>query len=182
MPLALSQHPLTDGASPSFEAGRKRGVVAMALVWQVLHEDPQCPSRVGLAQVAQSHVPIAVSVRHLHRWRATGTLNRRQGRPEQTALSRLVGAGAALVQVTPHLPCVGVHRLAHGLDQQEGFAPVLARLQQAIAAYKHTPPDDDCALVHHRQQTLLRRWPPIRQAQWTLFDGATDPPSSILSL
>jgi len=134
MPLALSKHPLTDGSSPSFEAGRKFGVVEMVLVWQVLHEDPQCPSRVVLDKVAQSHVPIAVSVRHLNRLRAKWNLNRRKGRPGQTALSRLVGAGAALAQGTPHLSCVGVHLFAHWLDQQEGFAPVLARLQQAIEA------------------------------------------------
>jgi len=35
--------------------------------------------------------------------------------------------------------------------------PVVACLQQAIEAYKHTPLADDFALVHHRQQTLLRR-------------------------
>jgi hypothetical protein len=106
----------------------------MVLVWQVLHEDPQCPSRVVLDKVAQSHVPMAVSVRHLNQLRAKWNLNRRKGRPGQTALSRLVGAGAALAQGTPHLSCVGVHLFAHWLDQQEGFAPVLARLQQAIEA------------------------------------------------
>ena len=157
MPVALSKRTPTEGSRPPFEAGRKLGVVEMALVWQVLHEDPQCPSRVVLAKVAQSHRPMAVSVRHLNRLRVKWHLNRSKGRPGQTALSRPVCAGAALVQVTPHLSCVGVHLFAHWLDQQEGFAPVVARLQQAIEAYKHTHPDDDFALVHHREQTLVRR-------------------------
>ncbi len=175
MPLALSKPTLTEGASPSCEAGSKLGVVEMALVWQVLHEDPQCPSRVVLAKVAQSHVAMAVSVRHLNRLRAQGTLHRRTGRPGQTALSRLVGAGAALVQVRPHLSCVGGPLLAHGLDQQEGFAPVLARLQQAIEAEKPPHPDDDLALVPQRQQTLWRRlqalcWAPrLGLETWTGF-------------
>ncbi len=158
MPLALSKPPLTASASPPFEAGRKLGTVEMALVWKLLHEDPACPSRVVLAKVAQSQVPIAVSVRHLNRLRAKWHLNRRKGRPGQTALSRPVGSGGAVLQVTPHLSFVGVHLFAHWLDQQEGFAPVVACLRQAIEAHKPTHPDDDFALVHHRDQTLLRRF------------------------
>jgi hypothetical protein len=47
--------------------------------------------------------------------------------------------------------------LAHWLDQQESLAPVVARLLQAIEAYKQTHPDDDFALLQHREQTLLHR-------------------------
>jgi hypothetical protein len=130
----------------------------MALVWQVLHEDPACPSRVVLEKVAQRQVPIAVSVRPLHRLRVKWNLNRRQGRPGQTALSRPVGSGGAVVQVTARLSGVGVHLFAHGLAQHDGFAPVVAGLQQAIAAHKSAQPDDDFALRHHREQPLRRRF------------------------
>jgi len=130
----------------------------MALMWQVLHEDPACPSRVVLAKVAQRQVPMAVSVRHLNRLRAKWNLNRRKGRPGQTALSRPGGSGGAVVQVTSCLSYVGVHLFAHWLDQQEGFASVVACLRQAIEAHKPTHPDDDFALLHHREQTLLRRF------------------------
>ena len=61
------------------------------------------------------------------------------------------------MQVTPHLSFVGVYLFAHWLDQQETFTAVVARLQQAVEAYKHTYPDDDFALLHHREQTRLRR-------------------------
>ncbi len=158
MPLALSQPTLTESASPPIAAGRKLSAVEMALVWQVLHEDPACPSRVVLAKVAQRQVPMAVSVRHLNRLRAQWHLNRRTGRPGQTALSRPRCSGGAVVQVTPHLSYVGVHLFAHWRDPQEGFAPVVACLRQAIEAHKPTHLDDDFALLHHRDQTLLRRF------------------------
>ena len=158
MPLTLSKATLTEGSRPSFEAGRKLGVVEMALVWKVLHEEPQCPSCVVLDKVAQSQVPIAVSVRHLNRLRAKWHLNRRKGRPGQTAWSRPVGASAAVVQVTPHLSCVGVHLFAHWLDQHDAFGPVVAQLTQAIETHKRAQPDDDFALLHHREQTLRRRF------------------------
>src|SRR3989440_5751759 len=158
MPFALSQHTLAEGSCPPFEAGRKLGAVAMALVWQLLHEDPECPSRVVLDKVTQRQVPMAVSVRHLNRLRAKWKLNRRKGRPGHTALIRPVCAGGAVVQVTPHLACVGVHLFAHWLDQQDSLAQVVARLMQAIEVYKQTHPDDDFALLHHREQTLVRRF------------------------
>jgi hypothetical protein len=158
MPLALSQRTLTEDGSPPFDAGRKLGTVEMAFVWQVLQEDPQCPSRVVLEKVAQRQVPIAVSVRHLNRLRVKWRRNRKKGRPGQSALSCPGVAGGAVAQVTPHLSCVGVHLFAHWLDQQNGLVPVVAGLKQAIEAYEHTHPDDDFALLHHREQTLLRRF------------------------
>jgi hypothetical protein len=73
-------------------------------------------------------------------------------------MSRPVCAGGALVQVTPHLSCVGVHLLARWLDQQGYFTPVVAGLKRAIMLYQHHHADDHFALVHHRDQTLLGRF------------------------
>src|SRR5437879_5638359 len=50
MQLALSQRTLDEGTRPSFCAGRKLGEVEQALLWTLLREDPQCPSRVLLDQ------------------------------------------------------------------------------------------------------------------------------------
>jgi len=52
---------------------------------------------------------------------------------------------------------VGVHLLAHWLEQQGAFAPVVAQLQQAIETHKCAHPDDDFALLHHREPTLRHR-------------------------
>ena len=158
MQLALSQRSLDESASPSFCAGRKLGEVEQALLWHLLYEDPSSPSRVLLDKVAHRQRPIAVSIRHLNRWRATWGLNRAKGRPQQATGHPPGASGAAVVRVTPHLSFVGVHLFAHWLDQQETFGPVVAQLQQAIEAYKLTQPDDDLALLHHREQTLLRRF------------------------
>src|SRR5215470_11588955 len=157
MPLALSQPTLTESASPPVAAGRKLGALERALMWQVLHEDPACPSRVVLATVAQRQVPMAVRVRHLHRLRATWHLPRRPGRPGQTALSRPGGSGGAVLQGTACLSYVGGHLLAQWLDQQEGWASVGACRRQAIEAHQPTQPDDDFALLPHREQPLVRR-------------------------
>ncbi len=103
MPSAPSQRSLAEGASPSFCAGRQLGEVEQALLWTLLHDDPQCPSRVLLDKVAQNQRPIAVSIRHLNRWRAAWQINRRKGRPRRAPDQRPVAAGAEVVQITPRL-------------------------------------------------------------------------------
>jgi len=158
MPLAPSQRNHTADASPAFYAGRKFGEVEQALLWTLLHEDPVCPSRLLLDKVAQRQIPLAVSLRHFNRWRATWRLNRRRGRPRQAEGYRLVASGAEVVQVTPRLSFVGVHLFVQWLDQPDAVGPVVAQLTQAVETHKHTHQGDDFALLHHREATLLRRF------------------------
>jgi hypothetical protein len=158
MHFALCQPNLAEGASPSFCAGRKLGDVEQALLWTLLREDPQCPSRVLLDKVAERQIPMAVSIRHVNRWRARWQLNGRKGRPRQAPGPRPVACGAEIVQLTSRLSFVGVHLFAHWLDQHDTFGPVVGQLTQAIEAHKATHPGDDFALVHHREQTLRCRF------------------------
>jgi hypothetical protein len=157
MPLAPTQRKLNPPASPSFCAGRKRGDVEQAWWWTLLHEDPQCPSRLLLDQGARSHAPLDLSVRHLHRLRGGGQLKRPKGRPRQAPCRRPAASGAEVVQMRPRLPYVGGHLFAQWREQQGAFDPVLAQLKQAIEAHQHAQPGDDFALVHPCEQTLLRR-------------------------
>src|SRR5256886_9643542 len=98
------------------------------------------------------------SLRQLNRWRVQWQLNRRQGRPRQTPSPGSAVSGAAVVRVRPRLSFVGVHLFAHWLDHQRAFDLVVAQLTQAIETHKHTHPDDDFALLHHREQTLRHRF------------------------
>jgi hypothetical protein len=186
MPLAPSQRTLVEDASPAFDAGRKLGTVEMALLWTLLHEAPECPSRVVLDKVAQRQALMTVSVRHLNRLRVKWKLNRKQGRPRQAAGSRPVSSGAEVVAFTPRLSCVGVHLFAHWLVQHEGFTPVVARLQQAIQVYKQTHPNEDFALLHHRERTLCRRFqalffaPLLGIEKLTAFDTHEHPLPTLL--
>ena len=54
MPLAPSPRHLPEGSRPPCDAGRKIGVLAKALLWPLLHEDPQGASRGVCDQVAQT--------------------------------------------------------------------------------------------------------------------------------
>src|SRR5437879_7145448 len=158
MELIRSQSNLAEEPSPAFYPGRKLSEVEQALLWSVLQEDPECPSRVLLDKISQRQITIAVSLRHVNRWRVTWGLNRDKGRPRHAGGHRPVASGAEVVRVTPHVACVGVHLFAHWLDQHDAFGPVVAQLTQAIETHKRAQPDDDFALLHHREQTLRRRF------------------------
>jgi hypothetical protein len=173
MHLAPSQRTLDEGGSPSFCAGRKLGDVEKALLWTLLHEDPECPSHVLLNKVAQTQAPMPVSVRHLNRLRVTWQLNRRKGRPRRVPCPPPVASGTAVVQLIPRLSYVGVHLFAHWLAQQGALSPVVTQLTQAIAAYKQAHPHDDFPLLHHREQTLLRRFQALLFAPLVGIDTLT---------
>jgi hypothetical protein len=158
MQLIRSQSNLAQEPSPAFYPGRKLSEVEQALLWSVLHEDPECPSRVLLDKISQRQIAIAVSLRHVNRWRVTWGLNRGKGRPRQAGGHRPVASGAEVVRVTPHVACVGVHLFAHWLDQHDAFGPVAAQLTQAVEAHKQTHPEEDFALLHHRESTLMHRF------------------------
>src|SRR5438874_7967477 len=186
MPLALSQSNPNGGSSPSVRSGRKLGVIEQALSWSLRQEDPHCPGRLLLDEAARRQRPIAVSLRQLNRWRVQWQLNRRQGRPRQTPYSGSTVSGAAVVRVRPRLSFVGVHLFAHWLDHQGAFDPVVAQLTQAVETHKHTHPDDDFALLHHREQTLRHRFQALFFAplfgieQLTEFDTREHPLATLL--
>jgi hypothetical protein len=72
-----------DDASPAFCAGRKVTEIHKALLWQLLNEDPTCPSRMVLHTIAETQGQIAVTLRQINRLRKAWGLNRGQGRPRR---------------------------------------------------------------------------------------------------
>jgi hypothetical protein len=145
-------------ASPSFYTGRKLREVEQALLWTFLQEEPACPSRALLDKAAGRQIQIGVSLRQVNRWRVRLGLNGPKGRPRQAQRHRSVGALATVVEVMPHVSFVGVHLFAHWLEQHDAFGAVVGQLKEAIESHQQSYPEDDFALLHHREQTLRRRF------------------------
>jgi hypothetical protein len=186
MHLAPSKDSFAERSRPPFEAGRKLSEIDKAILWKLLNEDPECPSRKLLAKVAQRQGLVPVSVRHLNRLRVQWTLNRSKGRPRHAAGCLPVASGAEVVRIIPRLSFVGVHLFTHWLDQQGALGSVVAQLKQAVEAHKHTHPDDDFALLQHREQTLRHRFQALLLAplfgidSLTAFDTHEHPLSTLL--
>jgi len=156
MHIAPSHRNLDEPTSPPFYAGRKLRQVDQALIWAILHDDPQCPTRVLLDIIAKTNLPIEVSLRQINRWRVKCQLSRPRGRPRGSR-SLLGRTSDAVVDMTPPLALVGVHVFSHWFEQLGTFGPIVSELQSAIEAYRQTHPDDDFALLHHRESTLKCR-------------------------
>ena len=174
MLVALTQPKLNTLTSPSLCVGRKLDDVDKAVLVNLLHKDPQCPSRLLLDKVAQSHVPLDISVRHLNRLRRGWELGRPKGRPRSTPCHRPTAISAEIVRVQPRLLDVGVHLFEHWLEQQGAFDPMVAQLKHAIQAYQQAHPDDDFALLHHRDETLRRRFQALFFAPLLGIDRLTE--------
>jgi hypothetical protein len=126
-------------------------------MWAILHDDPQCPTRMLLDKIAQSQPPIEVSLRQVNRWRARWQHPRPKGRPRGSRTPPSGISEATVVHMTPQLALVGVHVLSHWLDQLGLFDAIVSKLQQAAHTYRQRHPDDDFALLQHRESTLKRR-------------------------
>jgi hypothetical protein len=157
MPVAHTQPTLNALSSPSLGTGRKLDEVDKAVLVNLLHQDPPCPSRLLRDQVPQRHVPLDISVRHLNRLRRGWEGGRPKGRPRSTTDHRPTAVRAESVRGEPCLLDVGVHLLAPWLDQQAAFDPMVAQLKHAPHVYQQAYPDDDFAFLHHRDETLRRR-------------------------
>ena len=158
MHTTLAENKPPDETRLPLGAGRKLTAVQQTLLWGLLQADSGCPSRALLTEMAQRGEPISVSVRQINRLRVKWGLNRRQGRPRtsssgETPLPRREGG-----TVVERLSLVGVHLFADWIEQEAGWDLVLSLLKQAIDAYQRTHPAADFPLLHHREETLLRRF------------------------
>ena len=79
-----------DSASPDLCAGRKVTETPKALLWQVLNDDPTCPSRMVLHTIAETQGQIAVTLRHINRLRKAWGLNRGKGRPRRASTQKKI--------------------------------------------------------------------------------------------
>jgi hypothetical protein len=79
-----------DDSSPEFCAGRKVTETHKALLWQLLHDDPTCPSRMVLHTIAETQGQIAVTLRQINRLRKAWGLNRGKGRPRRASSQKKV--------------------------------------------------------------------------------------------
>jgi len=158
MSVALSPPTLASQPSPSFCNGRKYTEVEQAMLWTLLQQEPRCTSRDLLARATQHQVWPRVTLRQINRWRAKWDMSRGKGRPRRATTDVSMRGGSAVVDITPRLSFVGVHLFTRWLDQREAFAPMVAGLKEAISNHQSSHPDEDFALLHHRDATLRRRF------------------------
>jgi len=186
MHTAPAENKQPDAPRLPLGAGRKITAIQQTLLWGLLQADSGCPSRVLLDQLAQGGERLSVSVRQLNRLRVKWGLNRGKGRPRQPASDEAAPPRSEGGAVVESLSFVGVHLFSDWMTQQAGWDRVLSLLKQAIEAYQRIHPEEDFALLHHRESTLLRRFqalflaPLLGIEQLTQFDVKEHPLPTLL--
>ncbi|MCP4109779.1 MAG: hypothetical protein GY749_30395 [Desulfobacteraceae bacterium] len=142
-------------SGPEFCAGRKITGIHKGVLWELLQETPECPSRILLNLAAETLGPVPVSVRQVNRLRVEWRLSRGKGRPESGGSYESHGEP---VRVIPDLGCVGVHIFGDWMDWQEGFSETLVLLKDAAGVYKTDHPEENFPLLSHRDETVLLRF------------------------
>ena len=155
--MPLPQSTPGDDARPAWCAGSKVTETPKALLWPCLNDDPTCPSRLVLHASAETPVQSAVTLRHLNRGRKGWGLNRGKGRPRRASAQKKSEPQGHLVQVTPSLSCVGVHVFAAWRQHHGSVSEVMPLLQQAMHAESTQHPEEDVPLLHHQEDTRVRR-------------------------
>ena len=86
--MPIIQRNPEDDPRPALCAGRKVTETHKALLWQLLNDDPTCPSRMALHAIAETQVQISVTLRHINRLRKAWGLNRGKGRPRRAGAQK----------------------------------------------------------------------------------------------
>src|SRR5712691_1752304 len=100
---------------------------------------------------------LSPSVKLIGCGRLGGSIAGKGGHAER-ALKKKAKSPGHLVQVTPALSFVGVHIFAAWMQQNGSLRAVIPLMQQAIHAYCTQHPEEDFPLLHHKEETLLRRF------------------------
>ena len=88
--MPRTQSTPVDDASPEFCAGRKVTETHKALLWTLLNDDSNCPSRLVLHAIAETQGQMAVTLRHINRLRKAWGLNRGKGRPRRASAQKKI--------------------------------------------------------------------------------------------
>ena len=88
--MPITQRDPVGDSSPECCAGSKVTETHQALLWQLLNDDPHCPSRMVLHSIAESQVQISVTLRQINRLRKRWGLNRGKGRPRRAGSQKKI--------------------------------------------------------------------------------------------
>lgn len=158
--MQVAQNIESSVSCPTFSDGRKLMESDQARLWIALKEDSTRPSRQVFKSFVEDGVPLDVSVRHINRLRQEWGLSRVKGRPRTRLSTQRTDSGTenVMVTLTPHLSFVGVHLFSAWMESHDDFEKVMALLQQAIESYTQAHPEADFPLLHHKHETLQRRF------------------------
>jgi len=148
----------TDERPRIFHDGLKISAYQKLQIWELLQEDPACPTQFLLKQLTVLEVSIQVSVRQVNRYREEWGINGKQGRPKKSKLANKSCNDKDIISYNANISCIGIKIFDEWLEQKGIFSEVIALLAETIENYKGINPTENFPLLHHREETLNYRF------------------------
>lgn len=156
MPATAKQYHSASENSPLFHNGYKLSFEIQAALWQILQLDLEVPSRALHALLFPNTEQTTVTVRQLNRVRKNWGVSRKRGRPfSKTASGH---KSAEVIQFKPILPAIGLQIFSIWLESQPMWETIAGDLSEKIASYRQAHPEADFLLLHHSNETLIKRF------------------------
>jgi len=147
----------TDKSSTIFSDGKKISAYQKLQMWELLQEEPGCPTQFLLKQLTVVEITIQVSVRQVNRYREQWGFNGKQGRPKKENGAEKRDTNKEIIIYKTNTSYIGLKIFDEWLEQREMFSEVIALLGEAVENYKGIYPTENFPLLHHREQTLKCR-------------------------
>lgn len=156
MPATAQQYNSASENSPLFHSGYKLSLEIQAELWQILQLDLEVPTRALQALLFPNTEQETVTVRQLNRVRKKWGVSRKRGRP----FSKIESGHkpAEIIQFKPIVPAVGLQIFSIWLESQPLWEMVARDLSEQISSYRQTYPEADFPLLHHTNETLIKRF------------------------
>ena len=156
MPATAQQYHSASENSPLFHNGYKLSLEIQAELWQILQLDLEVPTRALQALLFPNTEQATVTVRQLNRVRKKWGVSRKRGRP----FSKIESGHkpAEVIQFKPIVPAIGLQIFSIWLESQLIWETIAGELSEQIASYLQAHPEADFPLLHHSNETLIKRF------------------------
>ena len=156
MPATAKEYNSASKNSPPFHNGYKLSFEIQAELWQILQLDLEVPTRVLQALLFPNTEQATVTVRQLNRVRKKWRVSRKRGRP----FSKIESGHkpAEVIQFKPIVSAIGLQIFSIWLELQPMWETIAGELSEQIASYRQAHPEADFPLLHHSNETLIKRF------------------------
>ena len=148
----------TDESPKIFKEGIKISAHQKLQIWEMLQEDPTCPTQFLLKRLTVLEISIVVSIRQVNRYRQEWGFNGKQGRPKKENSANKRCTHKEVIVYKSNVSCIGLKIFDEWIEQEEMLSEVITLLREAIKNYKGIYTTENFPLLHHREETLKWRF------------------------
>ena len=147
-----------DEISRKFSDGRKITGYLKLRMFEILADNPDCPTRLLIEQIEEIEGSVPLQVRHVNRLRLEWGVSAKVGRPAKSEPDEGVGRNDNLIEVRPNIAFAGLNLFDAWLETTDVVSEPVRILMETVEHYKASFPEESFPLLNHRTDTLRCRF------------------------